>query len=249
MTLRGHVHGAGGRMGTTAVAAIEAAADLALAGATGRGDDLAAALAQGRAEVLVEFTHRDALADHVRIARAAEVHVVSGTTGLDDDETRTLADEMATAGLGFVLAPNFSLGVLLMQRFAREASRILRHGEIVELHHDRKADAPSGTALATARGMDRPEPPAVAGTEIVAGARGAEVDGVRVHSVRLPGLLAHQEVLLGGPGELLTLRHDAFDRACFMPGLLLAVRRVVDHVGRVTMEQLVAESAGAGTGT
>ncbi len=236
MTLRVHVHGAKGRMGRESCAAIDAAGDLELCGRSGRNDDLRRALRDSRADVLVEFTVPDAAPMHVTAAIDAGVAVVSGTTGIDDRALDRLDARAREHGVGVLVAPNFALGVLLMQRFAGEAARFLHDVEIVELHHERKLDAPSGTARATARRIagaasaplneDRPD-----GLHEDAGARGMLQDGVPIHSVRLPGLLAHQEVLFGGPGELLTIRHDTNDRRAFMNGVLLAVRQIGDRVG------------------
>jgi 4-hydroxy-tetrahydrodipicolinate reductase len=193
------VAGAAGRMGTAVCEAVEAAEDLEL---TGRADpllgtDVEAVL--GDADVLVDFTRPDTAVANARAALAAGVHAVIGTTGFDPAEL-----EGAT-GANVFIAPNFAIGAVLMMRFAAEASRYMAKAEIIELHHDRKLDAPSGTAARTADLMDGDVP---------------------IHSVRLPGLVAHQEVILGDVGQTLTIRHDSTDRTSFMPGVLLAVRRV-----------------------
>ncbi len=194
------VAGAAGRMGETVCAAVEAADDLEL---TGRADPaLGTSLADvlGDADVVVDFTRPDAVLGNVRACIAAGVHAVVGTSGWDVDAVR------GHDGPSRVLfCPNFAIGAVLMMRFAAEASRHLARAEIVELHHDRKLDAPSGTAARTAELMDGDVP---------------------IHSVRLPGLVAHQEVILGDLGQTLTIRHDSLDRVSFMPGVLLAVRRV-----------------------
>jgi len=227
MVRRVVIHGAQGRMGRMAVEAVNAADDLELVRATGRADDLSEVLAAESADVLVEFTHGAALAGHVAAALDAGMHVVSGTTGAPRADLAALGLRAANAGLGLLVAANFSVAMALVQRWTREASRWLPHVEIVEMHHDRKRDAPSGTALATAGPLGaQAVGPEVAGEELVAGARGAAVGEVRIHSVRLPGLLAHQEVLMANGDELLTIRHDAWSRGCFAPGLLLAIRRV-----------------------
>ena len=237
MNLRVHVCGALGRMGSAAAAAIDSAGDLELVGTSGRGDDLAAALRDTCPEVVVEFTRPDAAAANLRTILAAGAHAVSGTTGLADEQLEDLGRQAAGAGVGLVHAANFALGAVLLQRFARQCAAWLDDVEIIELHHDAKLDAPSGTALETARQIGR-----AAGRDLNAdrprarelpGARGAPVAGVPIHSVRLPGLLAHQEVLFGAVGQTLTLRHDTFDRSAFMPGVLLAVRRVVRCTGLV----------------
>src|SRR6266542_4356835 len=171
-----------------------------------------------------------------RLLLPAGVHVVSGTTGLPAasiEELASLADEAGAGNL--VWAPNFALGAVLAQRFATIAARYYQAAEVIELHHPGKADAPSGTALRTAKGIAearrRPGSPVPPGRELVTGARGGDVEGVRVHSVRLPGLVAHQEIIFGGEGELLTLRHDSLDRSSFMPGVLLCVRNVRNRPG------------------
>ena len=227
-------------MGTAACAAVEAAPDLELAGRVGRGGDLADVLADGRtrADVLVELSVPDAAPGHVATAVAAGVHCVVGTTGWDADRLALLAAQLADRpGTGVLIAPNFSLGALLVGDFAVRAARFFDSVEVIELHHPDKVDAPSGTARRTAQRIaaarrEAGVPAAPDATrDALPGARGADVDGVPVHAVRLRGLLAHQEVLLGGPGEHLTLRHDSMDRESFMPGLLLAVRSVPEHPG------------------
>jgi len=237
MSTRVHVVGASGRMGRAAVTAIAAARGLELAGTTGRDDDLAAALAEHAPDVVVEFTAPDAVERNLRAILDAGLHAVTGTTGLPAEVQEELGLVARSKGRGLVIAPNFALGVILMQRFAREAARHFRDVEIVELHHPGKKDAPSGTARHTARQIAAVEGPrlnqaSAGGEEHLAGSRGGREAGIPLHAVRLPGLLAHQEVLFGGPGQLLTIRHDTTDRSAFMPGLLLAVRQVA--AGAVT---------------
>ena len=224
------VLGALGRMGATVCGAVEAAGDLTLVARLDEGwDDL------GGAEVAVDFTHPDAVMDNLRRCVAAGVHVVVGTTGFDAERLDTVRSWLADApSVGVVIAPNFGIGAVLMMRFAEEAAPWFDSVEIVELHHPGKADAPSGTARATAarvaaarEGRTNPD----ATTSGLDGARGASVDGVPVHSVRVAGLVAHQEVLLGSAGETLTIRHDSTDRESFMPGVLLAVRSVAARPG------------------
>jgi 4-hydroxy-tetrahydrodipicolinate reductase len=249
--LRVAVSGAAGRMGRAVVRAVCAQPDLRLVAAFGRerglGQDAGllagipaagvpvrphtevGALA-GSADVLVEFSVADgAMANALRAVEAG-VRPVVGATGYSREALEDLKAACARRGIGGVVAPNFALGAVLIMRFCEQAARYFPHAEVVELHHDRKRDAPSGTALRTAeliaRARGAPPPAAVSEEEKVSGARGGVHDGVRVHSVRLPGLLAHQEVLFGGPGQVLSLRHDAFNEECFLPGVLLAVRRV-----------------------
>lgn len=254
--LRVGVVGAAGRMGATVCAAVDAAADLELVAAVdpaAAGSSLLApadgterraitigsdtdALVDAGAEVVVDFTVRDAAARNLPTYADAGLHAVVGTTGLDADDLAAAAGAYPAGGpLGCVVAANFAIGAVLLMRFAELAAPWFDTAEIIELHHDAKADAPSGTALATAQRMAAasgkwaPDPTR---TETVPGARGAlGPGGIRLHAVRLRGLVAHQEVLLGTEGQTLTLRHDSLDRVSFMPGVLLAVRSVPAHPG------------------
>lgn len=226
------VLGAAGRMGSEVVRAVEAADDVELAGAYDVGDEVD----WSAGDVVVDFTSPDAVLGNLKAAIGAGVHAVVGTTGFDDDRLDRVRAWLADApGVSVLIAPNFGIAAVLMMRFAAQAAPYFDSVEIVELHHPGKADAPSGTArrtaelVAAARRGRKPMPDAT--TSELAGARGADVDGVRVHAVRLAGLVAHQEVLLGGTGETLTIRHDSLDRASFMPGVLLAVRRVAERPG------------------
>jgi 4-hydroxy-tetrahydrodipicolinate reductase len=227
------VLGATGRMGRATCQAVGEAADLELVAAVARATGVGELLGAG-AEVVVDFSRPEATAAAGRALLAEGVHLVSGTTGLADEVMDELANLAGKADHGnLVWAPNFALGAVLAMHLAAVAARFYPAAEVIELHHQGKADAPSGTALRTARAIaaarDRGDAPA--GSESVPGVRGGEVDGVRVHSVRLPGLVAHQEVIFGGQGEVLTLRHDSLDRSSFMPGVLLAVRAVADRPG------------------
>ena len=231
------VLGANGRMGAEAVAAVEAAADLKLVAALGRNDSLDTLVDAG-ARIVVDLTVPESTEANVRFAVEHGMHAGVGTTGWDADKLGRLEELLAgQAGVGVLIAPNFALGSVLASAFAAKASRYFESVEIIELHHPEKVDAPSGTAVRTAQLISAeraaaglPASPDATTSEL-AGARGCEVDGVRVHSVRLRGLVAHQEVLLGGPGEQLTLRHDSFDRASFMPGVLLGVRSISSRPG------------------
>ncbi len=224
------VIGAAGRMGSEVCRAVEAADDLRLVGRFDLGDELGDL---GGAQVAVEFSVPAASVDNVLHAVRRGVHAVVGTTGWTDVGLEKVRWALETSpGTGVLIAPNFSLGAVLMMRFAAQAARFYESAEVVELHHPDKVDAPSGTAARTAsliaearKAGDLPPVPDATATALD-GARGADVDGIRVHSVRLRGLVAHQEVLLGAPGEQLTIRHDSFDRVSFMPGVLLGVRRV-----------------------
>lgn len=224
------VLGARGRMGMEVCKAVDAASDLELVAAVDQGDDLTEVADAG---VVVDFTTPDAVMDNLRWCVERGIHAVVGTTGFTEQRLDQVRGWLADRpGVGVVIAPNFGIGAVLMMQFAARAARHFESVEIVEQHHPRKLDAPSGTATYTARliaaaraeaGLG-PVPDATRGE--VAGARGADIDGVRVHAVRATGLVAHQEVLFGTTGETLTIRHDSYDRASFMPGVLLAVREV-----------------------
>src|SRR6266568_2817940 len=236
--MRVGVLGATGRMGRSSCHAVLDASDLELVAAvarSGAGTQLRDLVPAAPAGLRVRGVPEATLAA-ARLLLPAGVHVVSGTTGLPAasiEELASLADEAGAGNL--VWAPNFALGAVLAQRFATIAARYYQAAEVIELHHPGKADAPSGTALRTAKGIAearrRPGSPVPPGRELVTGARGGDVEGVRVHSVRLPGLVAHQEIIFGGEGELLTLRHDSLDRSSFMPGVLLCVRNVPNRPG------------------
>ncbi len=235
------VIGRDGRMGLEAVKAVEAAEGLRLVGAYGSRDELGEL---GGADVAVELTIPQASPGNVAHCVQRGIHVVVGTTGWDDERLGALREELAAAppatrgaGVGVLIAPNFAIGALLMMSFAARAAPFFESVEIIEMHHPAKVDAPSGTAARTAemvagsRSVAGTPPSPDATTDDPAGARGARVSGIPVHSVRLRGLTAHQQVLLGNTGELLTLRHDSFERASFMPGVIAAVRAVADHPG------------------
>lgn len=244
MSITVAVIGAAGRMGSTVCQAVEAADDLELVGRFDLGDELGELAG---ADVAVEFSTPAATLANVLHCIRRGVHAVVGTTGWSEDKLDRVRWALDTSpGTGVLIAPNFSLGAVLMMRFAAQAARFYESAEVVELHHPDKADAPSGTAVLTARLIAEHRKdsglPAIpdATTTALEGARGADVDGIRVHAVRLRGLVAHQEVLLGGPGEQLTIRHDSFDRISFMPGVLLGVRRVAGLPGlTVGLEQLL----------
>jgi 4-hydroxy-tetrahydrodipicolinate reductase len=226
------VLGARGRMGTEVVKAVNAADDLELVAMVDDGDWLFD-IANAGAQVVVDFTRPDVVMENIRFCIDNNIHCVVGTTGFDEAKLATIAEWLEPKpDVGVVIAPNFGIGAVLLMKFAQEAARFFPSVEVVELHHPNKVDAPSGTAVRTARlvaaarraaGLP-PSPDAT--TDSLPGARGADVEGVPVHAVRLTGLVAHQEVLMGAAGETLTLRHDSFDRASFMPGVLLAVREI-----------------------
>ncbi len=238
--MRVAVIGARGRMGRAVCEAVRAAPDLTLGPQIDVGadsDDLASLSGQ-TADVAVVFSVPDVVLDHVLTCVRAGVHAVVGTTGWEAQRQDAVRAELAEhPGVGVLVAPNFALGAVLLMRFAAMAAPHYESVEVIELHHPDKVDAPSGTAAHTAELISAAR--AAAGsttmpdatTTAVEGARGAEVSGVRVHAVRLRGLVAHEEVLLGNPGEILTLRHDSLDRSCFMPGVLIGVRTVGSRPG------------------
>jgi len=233
--IRVGVFGSRGRMGAEVCRAVESARDLDLVAAIDLGDDRAPA---ETAEVIVDFTHPDAVMDNLFWCIGPGIHAVVGTTGLTEEHFDLLRGRLAEHdGVGVLIAPNFSIGAVLMMRFAEQAAAFYESAEIIELHHPGKADAPSGTAASTARRIAAARtaaaltPPPDATKQELPGARGAQVDGIRVHGVRLRGLVAHQEVLFGAEGETLTIRHDSLDRVSFMPGVLAAVRAISTRPG------------------
>ena len=237
MSIKVAVLGAKGRMGSEACKAVSAAADLELVAQIDLGDSLDLLTSSG-AQVIVDFTHPDAVMGNLEFAIKNGISVVVGTTGFDEGKLAQIKGWLATQPkVGALIAPNFGLGAVLMMQFAAQASKYFESVEIVELHHPNKADAPSGTAARTAeliteaRRSVNKEPMPDATSTSLDGARGALVGEVPVHSVRLRGLVAHQEVILGDLGETLTIRHDSIDRTGFMPGVLLGIRNVVTHPG------------------
>ncbi len=252
--IRVGVVGACGRMGLMVCRTIAEADDMALVAAVDRSkigqkigplighpevdspvSDELDRLLEAEAEVAVDFTHPEVVMDTVRWSLAHAVHLVVGTTGLSQEDLleieRLLDDEGHESNV--IVAPNFALGAVLMQRFAAQAVRYFPAVEVIELHHEQKADAPSGTAIATVRRLEEERVEGWRGplAETLEGVRGGDVDGIRVHSVRLPGLVAHQEVMFGGQGQTLTIRHDSTDRSSFMPGVMLAIRAVLSRPG------------------
>lgn len=199
--------------------------------------DLTTLIQRARPDVLLDFTHPGVAMDNVRIALAHKVAAVVGTSGIKPADLEEIERLTAEAGVGVIVAPNFAIGANLMLHFARVAARFMGAAEIIEMHHNGKVDAPSGTAVATARAMveARGEQFAdpVTTTMLLDGARGGVEGGIHVHSVRLPGLVAHQEVIFGGPGQILTLRHDSISRDSFLPGVVLAVKEVTKRSGLV----------------
>lgn len=260
--IRVGVFGAGGRMGAEVCRAVAAAGDLELVAAVDPGmvgrslsevagiassliiADDPHVMASAGVSVSVDFTHAASALANIAWCVANSVHAVVGTTGIAAEDLAGVPALIEERGgrCGVLYAPNFAIGAVMMMRFARMAAVWMPDAEVIELHHDTKRDSPSGTSLATVREIlagraessVAPSPGPAQPVEVLAGARGAEQGGVHVHSLRLPGLVAHQEVVFGGPGQTLSIRHDTTDRICFMPGVLLAVRQVASLPGLTT---------------
>jgi 4-hydroxy-tetrahydrodipicolinate reductase len=236
--IRVGVLGARGRMGQQVCKAVDAAPDLDLVAMVDAGDWLFS-VADAGAQVLVDFTHPDVVMDNIRFAIDQGIAAVVGTTGFTAERLDTVRGWLAEAPapVGVLIAPNFGIGAVLSMKFAQLAARYYPSAEVIEWHHPGKADAPSGTAVRTAELIARAraeaslDPAPDATTQARDGARGADVDGVRVHALRITGMVAHQEIVFGGQGETLTIRHDSLDRVSFMPGVLLAVRNVASRPG------------------
>ncbi|WP_203335896.1 4-hydroxy-tetrahydrodipicolinate reductase [Nocardioides limicola] len=231
------VLGARGKVGREVCTAVTEAADMELVAEVDAGDSISA-LVEAGAEAVVDFTHPDVVMDNLEFCLDHGIHAVVGTTGFDDARLEQLRTWAGNApGTGVLIAPNFSIGAILMMRFAAVAAPYFESVEVVELHHPDKADAPSGTArrtaelIAAARREAGSAPMPDATSTGLEGARGANVDGVPVHGLRIRGLVAHQEVILGGLGETLTIRHDSLARTSFTPGVLTGLRKIADHPG------------------
>jgi 4-hydroxy-tetrahydrodipicolinate reductase len=235
--IRVGVLGARGKVGSEVCAAVEAAEDLELVARVDAGDPIEDLVASG-VEAVVDFTHPDVVMANLEFCVRHGIHAVVGTTGFDEERLAALRGWLGEApGTGVLIAPNFSIGAILMMRFAAAAAPFYESVEVVELHHPDKADAPSGTArrtaelIAAARRDAGLAPAPDATSTALEGARGADVEGVRVHALRIRGLVAHQEVVLGGVGETLTIRHDSLDRASFTPGVLTGLREIASRPG------------------
>ncbi|MBU8814789.1 4-hydroxy-tetrahydrodipicolinate reductase [Mycolicibacterium goodii] len=233
--MRVGVLGARGKVGATMVAAVEAAEDLTFTAGVDAGDDLSL-LTESQTEVVIDFTHPDVVMDNLKFVIDNGIHAVVGTTGFTWERIEQVeAWVKEKPGASVLIAPNFAIGAVLSMHFAKQAAKYFESVEVIELHHPHKADAPSGTAARTAKLIAEarkglPPNPDATSTGLD-GARGADVDGIPVHSVRLAGLVAHQEVLFGTQGETLTIRHDSLDRTSFVPGVLLAVRKIAGLTG------------------
>lgn len=228
-SIRVGVLGANGRMGETVCRAIAKSSDCELVASLDLADDLAE-LVSKKVQIVVDFTTPDSVMSNLEFLAKNDIHAVVGTTGFNADRLGEVAQLFKESKANIIIAPNFGLAAVLMMQFAQLAAPYFESAEIIELHHPSKADAPSGTAKRTAELIAQariglPDMPD-ATNDVVAGARGANISGISVHSIRLQGLVAHQEVLFGGPGESLSIRHDSYDRESFMPGVLLAIRKV-----------------------
>ena len=226
------VNGAQGRMGQEAVKAISLEDGLQLVGQADINDDLSAKIQETAAQVVVDFTTAAIGFENAKLIIANHTHPVIGTSGFFPEQVQQLQKMCAEQQLGGLIAPNFAIGAVLMMKYAQDAAKYLPYVEIIELHHDRKADAPSGTAIKTANliAQTRSEKPKkkVTEKEVIAGVRGGNMENIQIHSVRLPGLVAHQEVIFGGISETLTIRHDSIHRESFMPGVCFACKKVVE---------------------
>ncbi|GBR73517.1 4-hydroxy-tetrahydrodipicolinate reductase [Candidatus Termititenax aidoneus] len=232
------VNGAKGKMGQTVVAAVQADAELELAGQTDAGDDLAAAIKKSGAQIVVDFTQPSARLANVRTIISSGADAVVGTTGFTEEDLKIIDAESKKLKRAVLIAPNFAIGAVLMMQFAAQAAKYLPSVEIVEYHHDHKADAPSGTALKTAQlineAVGQTAPPAVESKEFLPErSQGARLGNIRIHAVRLPGFVATQEVMLGALGQRLVLRHETINRESFMPGVLLACKKIGGKAGLI----------------
>jgi 4-hydroxy-tetrahydrodipicolinate reductase len=232
------VNGALGKMGSEVVKAVSKEKDLQLVGQIDIKDDLKASILSLKPDVVVDFTHPKVAMDNVRKILNAKANAVVGTTGFIEENLKEIEQLCKNNSVSCLVAPNFTIGGVLMMKFAKEAIKHLPSAEIIELHHDQKADSPSGTAVKTAEMMiesagSKLVPGKTSEVEKLEGARGADMEGIRIHAVRLPGYVASQEVIFGGPGQTLTIRHDTISRECFMPGVLIGIRKIISAKGLV----------------
>ncbi len=235
MAIRVLVNGAAGKMGQLCVKAIQNDPDLMLVGQTGRADHLTAEIKKNQAQVVVDLTNAESVFKNLQHIVETGAHPVIGTSGLLKDQIESTQKKCAELKRGGIVAPNFALGAVLMMKHAQEMAKYFSSVEIIEMHHDKKLDSPSGTAMRTAEMLAETwVAPRLQNTtkETIPGARGATHQDIHIHAIRLPGLVAHQQIIFGGLGETLTIRHDTLDRSCFMPGILLACKKVMglDHL-------------------
>lgn len=232
MKIRVLVNGAQGKMGKLAVNTLANNPEFELVGATGRQDDLAAEIKKSKAQVVVDLTNADAVLKNIETIISCGVHPVIGTTGLVKEQVAKLQQQCAKQQLGGIIAPNFSIGAVMIMKYSKEIVKYFPVVEVLEMHHDGKLDSPSGTAIRTAEMLNEsrdqtPNKPKNT-REVVPGARGATYQDIPIHAIRLPGIIANLQVMFGGVGETVTLRHDTIDRQCFMPGIVLACKKVMD---------------------
>lgn len=230
MTIRILINGASGKMGQFTVKTIQSDAQFNLVGQLNHTHDLSAEIKKTQPQVVVDFTNANVALKNVETIIDAGVHPVIGTSGLTKDHVKKLEERCEKLKLGGIIAPNFSLGAVLMMKQAQEIAKYFPHIEIIEMHHDRKLDSPSGTAMRTAELLATyaNSHSTQSTNETVKGARGAQYQNIPIHAIRLPGLVAHQQIIFGGQGETLTIRHDSIDRECFMPGVVLACKKVME---------------------
>lgn len=232
MTIKIIVNGAKGNMGQQAAKAIQQDPSLKLIAECDKEDNLATIIQNTKADVVVDFTHVGVAYDNVETIIQHGARPVIGTTGFTEDQIKKLQQHCKQLKRGGIIAPNFSIGAILMMRFAIDAARYFSDVEIIEMHHERKLDAPSGTAVKTAQMISEiipnKQPTNANEHEVIKGARGATINNIPIHAIRLPGLLAHQKVMFGGLGETLSIHHDTINRECFMPGVLLSCKKVME---------------------
>lgn len=233
MAIRILVNGAQGKMGQMTVKALSNIPEITLVGTTDHNDDLLVEIKKAKADVVVDFTNAESVLHNTQSIIDAGAHPVIGTSGLLKEQVNKLQERCAQLKLGGIIAPNFSLGAVLMMKYSQEIAKYFPNVEIIEMHHDGKLDSPSGTAVRTAEmiaeaRITQPNLPPKNTRETIPGARGANYHDIAIHAVRLPGLVAHQQIIFGGLGETLTIRHDSIDRQCFMPGIVLACKKVLD---------------------
>jgi 4-hydroxy-tetrahydrodipicolinate reductase len=230
MTTRIIVNGANGKMGKLAVQTLQEIPEFTLAGQLGHQDDLAKEIKKRQANVVVDLTNADSVFKNTQTIIEAGAHPIIGTSGLVNDQVHQLQEICAQKKLGGIIAPNFSIGAVLMMKYAQEFAKYFPEVEIIEMHHNGKLDSPSGTAIRTAELLSAARNKTASAPkksrEVIPGARGALYQQIPIHAVRLSGLVAHQQIIFGGSGETLTIRHDSIDRQCFMPGIVLACQKV-----------------------
>ena len=231
------INGAKGKMGQAAIAAVEANRQLILVGKTDKEDHLDQCIAKFNPDVVVDLTHPDAVYQNITTILNKKCHAVVGTTGLTQDQLDTCGQLAKQQEVALIVCPNFAISAILMMKFAQQAAEFMKKCDIIEYHHDRKADTPSGTAIKTAELISQACPdvnsPSLSEHHVIDGSRGAIKNNIPIHAIRLPGVVANQEVIFGAQGQTLTLRHDTISREAFMPGLMLAIKATAEHKGLV----------------